>query len=117
MPNRVLVVEDEFLVATMIEECLLGLGYEVAGIKPSLADALAAVDENGFDLAMLDMNLAGTSSTPVAEALAERGIPFMFMTGYGAAGVPDEFHDRQIMQKPFRLSDLQVALKKTAGAP
>lgn len=115
MTKKVLIVEDEYLVSVILEECLEDLGFQVVGTMPSLKAALKAVGTTEFDVAMLDMNLSGESSTPVAEALDALGIPFLFLTGYGQAGVPEQFHARQIVQKPFVLSDLQKALSFTIG--
>ena len=107
---RILVVEDEMLVAMNIEDMLLELGHEVAGLANRLGPALALATEGRFDAAMLDVNLAGEPSFPVADLLAERGIPFLFATGYGRAGIEERFRDRPILQKPFRASELAAAL-------
>jgi CheY-like chemotaxis protein len=108
---RILVVEDEMLVAMNIEDMLLELGHEVAGLAGRLGPALALAGESRFDAAMLDVNLAGEPSFPVADLLAERGIPFLFATGYGRKGIEERFHDRPILQKPFRASELAAALE------
>ena len=84
---RVLVVEDEFLVATLIEDMLMAAGCIVAGPIPRLSEALDAVDRGTFDAAVLDVNLAGDRIYPVADALSRRNVPFVFVTGY-SAGVP-----------------------------
>ena len=107
---RVLIVEDEMLVAMNIEDMLLDLGHEVAGLASRLAPAMALAREAQFDLAMLDVNLAGEQSFPVARALVERGIPFLFATGYGVKGVAEEFRSFPVLQKPFRMRDLGEAI-------
>jgi CheY-like chemotaxis protein len=107
---RVLVVEDEMLVAMNIEDMLLELGHEVAGLASRLAPALALARDSRFDAAMLDVNLAGEPSFPVADLLAERGIPFLFATGYGRHGIEERFRGRPILQKPFRAAELGAAL-------
>jgi CheY-like chemotaxis protein len=107
---RILIVEDEMLVAMNIEDMLLGLGHEVAGLASRLAPALALAQESRFDAAMLDVNLAGEPSFPIAELLVERGVPFLFATGYGRAGIEERFRDRPILQKPFRAAELGAAL-------
>jgi CheY-like chemotaxis protein len=109
---RILVVEDEMLVAMNIEDMLLELGHEVAGLASRLDPALALAREVPFDAAMLDVNLAGEPSFPVAELLAERGIPFLFATGYGRQGIEERFHARPILQQPFRSADLGAALAR-----
>jgi CheY-like chemotaxis protein len=108
---RVLVVEDEMLVAMNIEDMLLDLGHEVSGMASRLDTALALAREGSFDAAMLDVNLAGENSFPVADALAERGVPFLFATGYGLQGIEERYRDRPVLQKPFRLGDLGEALE------
>ncbi len=108
---RILLVEDEMLVAMNIEDMLLEHGFVVAGIASRLAPALALAREGRFDAAMLDVNLAGEASFPVADLLAERGIPFLFATGYGRQGLEDRFRACPILQKPFRAAELGAALE------
>jgi CheY-like chemotaxis protein len=103
---RILIVEDEMLVAMNIEDMLLDLGHEVAGIASRLAPALSLAGEASIDAAMLDVNLAGENSFPVADLLAARGIPFVFATGYGVQGIEERYRGRPLLQKPFRASDL-----------
>jgi CheY-like chemotaxis protein len=107
---RILVVEDEMLVAMNIEDMLLELGHDVAGLASRLEPALALASEGRFDAAMLDVNLAGDPSFPVADLLAERKIPFLFATGYGRAGIEERFRHHPILQKPFRAAELAAAL-------
>lgn len=117
MTLRVLLVEDESLVAMMVEDCLVELGYEVAAVAASVDAALDALQAGGIDCAMLDVNLGGTPSFPIAEALEARGIPYMFVTGYDCAAIPAHFRPRHGLQKPFRLRDLQHALGLLQGTP
>jgi CheY-like chemotaxis protein len=107
---RILVVEDEMLVAMNIEDMLLELGHEVAGLASRLGPALALARESRFDAAMLDVNLAGEPSFPVADLLIERGIPFLFATGYGRQGIDERYRGLPMLQKPFRAEDLGRAL-------
>ena len=109
---RVLVVEDEMLVAMNIEDMLLDLGHEVAGLASRLEPALSLAREGAFDLAMLDVNLAGQQSFPIADVLIARGIPFLFATGYGSKGIAEAYRDRPVLQKPFRTRDLGEALDR-----
>ena len=113
---RILLVEDEMLVAMNIEDMLLDLGHEVAGIASRLAPALALARETELDAALLDVNLAGEQSFPVADLLEERGIPFVFATGYGIQGIVERHRGRVVIQKPFRLDDLDCALRSAAAA-
>jgi CheY-like chemotaxis protein len=108
--KRVLVVEDESLVAMLVEDLLAELGCTVSGSPATVADALAAVAGGGFDVALLDVNLAGERVDPVADALVACQVPFAFASGYGAAGVPAAHADAPIIAKPFRLQDLAQAL-------
>ena len=82
MSARVLVVEDESLVAMLLEDCLAELGYEVAGTVGDVSTALEAVKQGNLDMAVLDVNLGGTMSFPIAEELDARGVPYIFVTGY-----------------------------------
>jgi CheY-like chemotaxis protein len=112
---RILIVEDEMLVAMNIEDMLLELGHEVAGLASRLGPALALARESRFDAAMLDVNLAGEASFPVADLLIERGIPFLFATGYGRQGIEERYRGFPMLQKPFRTADLGTALEALAG--
>ena len=107
---RILVVEDEFLVAMLLEEMLEAAGCVVAGPIPRIADALAAVYRETYDAAVLDINLAGERIDPVADALSQRNIPFMFVTGYSAAAVPGGFTEHPRLCKPFKMADLLSTL-------
>jgi len=98
------------LVAMNIEDMLLDLGHEVAGLASRLEPALSLASEGQFDLAMLDVNLAGQNSFPIAAILVERGIPFLFATGYGAKGIGEDYRSYPVLQKPFRARDLEQAL-------
>jgi DNA-binding response OmpR family regulator len=108
---RILIVEDEMLVAMLIEDAVTDLGHEVVGPAMRLETALEAAEKEAFDFAILDINLAGKTSFPVADCLVERGIPFMFASGYGAAGLSDRYRDAPVMQKPFAPHQLEAALR------
>ena len=107
---RVLVVEDEAAISLLLEDMLLDFGCEVIGPAARLSAALEAVQREQVDLAILDVNVAGEPIYPVAEALAQRSIPFVFSTGYGSAGIRDAFRDRPVLQKPFAQHDLKQKL-------
>jgi CheY-like chemotaxis protein len=109
--RRVLVVEDEMLIGMLLEDMLVDLGHEVAAIVPRLKEALAAVDRETFDLAILDVHLHGESAFPVAEALIGKKVPFVFATGYGERGLPESYRGRPVLQKPFAKDDLERVLK------
>jgi two-component SAPR family response regulator len=110
---RVLVVEDEGTVAMLIEEMLQELGCEVVASVARLATARDVASTLEIDLAILDVNLAGERVFPVAEILRDRHIPFLFSTGYGASGLPNEFNGYQVLHKPFSEGDLQRKIALT----
>jgi CheY-like chemotaxis protein len=108
----VLIVEDEAMVAVLLEELLLELGCRVVEVAARVDTALASIAERCFDVAILDVNLEGELSYPVADELELRGIPFLFVTGYGAQAIPEKYHRHTILQKPFRKRDFEQALFK-----
>lgn len=117
--RRVLVVEDEFLVALGLEDNLKSLGYTVVGPVSSLSAAMAAAARERVDAAILDVNLGGESVYPAAAILANRGIPFIFCSGYtGAVRVPPQFADAPRVAKPYTSRVIADALAELlAGGP
>jgi CheY-like chemotaxis protein len=114
--RRILVVEDEMMIAMLVEDMLLELGCTVVGPVHALAEALElARTEPGLDAALLDVNLAGQPVFPVADALREKGVPAIFSTGYGDAGLRDIDRGSPVLQKPFRSGDLARALGEALG--
>ena len=114
---KVLVLEDETLVSMMVEDMLLDLGCEVVGPFAKLDQALAFVDADGvIDAALLDVNLGGVRSFPMAEALAGKGVPFVFTTGYDESGLPDIWRGRPTLRKPFMMGEMAEALRKALPA-
>jgi CheY-like chemotaxis protein len=111
MENRVLVIEDESLIAMLLEDLLPEMGYAVDATVASVSDALALLEQRRVDLAVVDVNLGGEPSFPVADKLQAMGIPFLFTTGYGQLGLPAPYKDLPVLQKPFRKKDLQAALQ------
>ena len=112
MKRRALVVEDEVLVGMLLEDMLGDLGCEVAALSTHLDDALQLARKGSFDFAVLDINLNGQKSFPVADALADRGVPFVFATGYGAKVLPDRHAGATILAKPFGLEELKAAVDR-----
>jgi CheY-like chemotaxis protein len=112
--KRVLLVEDEALVAMLVEDMLADEGCVVAATATRVNEAIAKASDVSleFDIAILDVNLAGEPVFPVAEALAKRGVPFAFATGYGAGGLPDAWKNRPTLQKPFTAADVTAVLQK-----
>ncbi len=115
-PIRILLVEDEALIALMLEDMVEGMGCAVAGLAPRIALGVTMAENGEFDLAVLDVNVAGENIEPVADRLAARGIPFIFATGYGEAGVPLRYRDRPVVAKPFRTEQLEAAILKALEA-
>jgi CheY-like chemotaxis protein len=113
MGARVLIVEDEIVVALFLEDLLAEFGYEVAGIVSHLDDAMGR--PNDYDVALLDVHLNGRNVFDFADRLAARGTPFVFATGYGARGIPDRHCARPVLQKPFRPDELKRALKEVVA--
>jgi CheY-like chemotaxis protein len=113
---RVLIVEDESMVTMLLEDTLAEFGCTVVGVASRVNEAVSKVSSLAFDVVILDVNLNGDRSDPVAEALAMRGIPYLFVTGYGAGGVPEPFQDAPILAKPFHRSELERALAALAGS-
>lgn len=110
-PHTLLIVEDEPLIAMMIEDFLDLLGKGHAGTAECVASAMAIVEAGGFDAAILDVNLAGgEQSWPVADALAERGVPFILATGGSGDMVVERHRDRPVLAKPFTLDAVERAL-------
>jgi two-component SAPR family response regulator len=107
---RVLVVEDEALVAMLIEEYLLELGCKIACSASRIAKAMKGLQTFSVDVAVLDVNVAGENIAGLAETLDRRGIPFVFASGYGARGVDPRWRRHPVLQKPFTGTDLRAAL-------
>ena len=112
---RVLVVEDEFYIADDLCRALRNNGAVVVGPCPTLRKAEAAINSGGFDCVILDLNLHGDSTAPIADELTNRGVPFVIATGYGSSGVPNRLKRLPQVEKPFEpitLVDLLSHLMK-----
>jgi CheY-like chemotaxis protein len=110
--SRVLLVEDEAMIAMLIEDMLADLGCDVVATAGQVDEAVSLARSGSFDLAFLDLNLRGVPSYPVAQALRERGIPFAFVTGYGTVGTDPAHADAPVLQKPFRESQLEAVVQR-----
>ena len=115
-PLRILVVEDEMTIALLVEDMLRDLGHEVVGLATRLHQAIQMAESADIDLAILDINLDGKPSFPIADVLTRRGVPFAFASGYGAAGLEPGYKRHQVIRKPFQLADLEVAIASVAGS-
>jgi CheY-like chemotaxis protein len=115
--RRVLVVEDEMMIAMLVEDMLADLGCSVVGPAHGLAAAMDLANGAGeLDVALLDVNLAGQAVFPVADALRARGVPIIFCTGYGDAGLREADRGAPVLQKPYRARDLADTLNAALEA-
>jgi CheY-like chemotaxis protein len=104
-------VEDEALIRIMIAEMIEELGHRVVAEAGSILDAQRLAQTVEFDLALLDVNVGGHSIAPVAQCIEERGLPFLFVSGYGSSDLPEPFRGRSVIQKPFVISRLRDAIE------
>ncbi|MFL5335530.1 MAG: response regulator [Geminicoccaceae bacterium] len=107
---HIMLVEDDTLIALDLEASLNEAGCAVLGPMATVAAAIAALAENSPDGAVLDVNLGREMVYPVADALADRGVPFVFLTGYGRDILPERHHDRALLAKPFQPDELMREL-------
>lgn len=114
--RRVLVIEDESLITMLLEDALDSMGCELVGTAARYQDAMDKATSLSFDVAILDVNLGGEKTFPIAEALIVRGVPFVFSTGYGAGSLPESLQKTPILHKPFQLRDLERALSAAMDA-
>ncbi len=110
--KRILVVEDETIIALMIEDSLSDWGFSVVGPASRLAAALDLAERAPIDAAVLDVNIAGELVYPVAHKLAQRAIPIIFLTGYGVAGIDPAFAACPVLTKPVDLVRLRSVLSR-----
>jgi CheY-like chemotaxis protein len=113
---RIFVVEDESVITMLLQDMFEELGCNVVSLASRFQDALDKANTLSFEVAILDVNLNGQRTFPIAEALTVRGLPFVFATGYGAAVVPENFRGVPVLQKPFRLADLERAVRSALAA-
>ncbi|MEA3002415.1 MAG: hypothetical protein QOH81_1203 [Sphingomonadales bacterium] len=112
---RILLVEDEAIIAMTAEDMAAELGCLIVASAATLDEALAAAARGGFDVALLDINLNGVDSLPVAGRLKAEGRPFVFTTGYGASGRDPAYQDAPLVTKPYRVADLKAAIAEALG--
>jgi CheY-like chemotaxis protein len=114
--RRILIVEDESLVAMLLETILEDMGCSAVGPAATVDEGMRmATDDKRLDAALLDVNVAGRQVFPVAQALKDRGVPFVFSTGYGEGGLPDEWRGQPTLQKPFTEAAVRDALMSAMG--
>jgi DNA-binding response OmpR family regulator len=112
---RILLVEDEIIIAMLMTDDLTDAGYEVVGPVGRLEQAVDMAKRQTFDLAVLDGNLHGEKVFPVADVLVGRGIPFLFLTGYSSNDMPKRFFKHTVLQKPIVLEHLLQWITQTTA--
>jgi CheY-like chemotaxis protein len=108
--RKVLVVEDEMMIAMLIEDMLDEFGCKLVGPATTVPRALDLIGKQQVEVAVLDLNLDGHDTYAIADALQQKNVPFIFATGYGSTGLRQEYGNRPILQKPFQARDLENAL-------
>jgi CheY-like chemotaxis protein len=111
LPQTVLIVEDEAMVAMDLADCVGGAGFRVLGPVNTLTDAIKVATGGEFDAALLDANLRGQPVTEVAAVLTSRNIPYAFVTGYGREVISDAFHHVPLIAKPYAHDDLILVIR------
>jgi CheY-like chemotaxis protein len=111
--GSVFLVEDEVMIRMMVADMLEELGYTIAAEAGEINEAIRLAQSTEFDLAILDVNVNGKVISPVAELIRARNRPFIFATGYGSSGLPEEYRDRPALQKPFQLETLARLIDST----
>jgi DNA-binding response OmpR family regulator len=114
-PQHVLLVEDDFLIADLIEDMLAELGYDLTGSAQRLDAALALARSEPFQFGLLDLQVGGATTYAVADILMARGIPFAFVTGRSAADIAPPYAGLPVLQKPFRFEDLAATIARLAS--
>ena len=109
--RSVFLVEDEVMIRMMVADMLEELGYRVAAEAGDINDAMRLAQSTEFDLAILDVNVNGKVISPVADVIMAKGCPFIFATGYGSSGLPEQYRDRPALQKPFQLDALSTTIE------
>jgi CheY-like chemotaxis protein len=113
---RLLIVEDEYLIRLLLEDMLVEFGCSIAAVASNLEEGKQAAQATEIDLAILDVNIDGQQVFPIADILRGRGLPFIFITGYGAHGLPENYRDTLTLQKPFQMKDLEATLVRALPA-
>jgi len=115
--RRILVVEDEMLIAVNIEDALMELGCEIVGPVASLDDALVLAGREILDAAILDVTIRNGTVFPVAEKLLARDIPFVLASGYGDQALPESMRDKPRLTKPYTMTELEKQIRLLCRAP
>jgi CheY-like chemotaxis protein len=113
--RRILVIEDEALIAMLLEDILLEIDDYDVDIVAQFSAGLEAARSGDYAFAVLDVNLNGVRSYPIADVLSERGIPYVFSTGYGAEGLEPAYAGQLVLQKPFQADQLRSTVAQLLG--
>ena len=111
--GSVFLVEDEVMIRMMVADMLEQLGFSVVAEAGEINEAIRLAQSTEFDFAILDVNVNGKVISPVADLIKARNRPFIFATGYGSSGLPEEYRDRPALQKPFQIETLARVIDKT----
>jgi CheY-like chemotaxis protein len=114
--GSVFLVEDEVMIRMMVADMLEELGYKVAAEAGDIVEAMRLAQSTEFDFAILDVNVNGKVISPVADVIKAKGRPFIFATGYGSSGLPEQYRDRPSLQKPFQLDALGRTIESALRA-
>ena len=114
---RIFIAEDEILVAMAIEDMVRELGHIVTAVATRLDQAITLAASGEIDFAILDLNLAGSLSFPVADVLRQRNIPFLFATGYGSEGMTENYRNEFVLVKPYGIQGLRSAISNVTAVP
>ena len=116
--GSVFLVEDEVMIRMMVADMLEELGYTIAAEAGEISEAIRLAQTTFYDFAILDVNVNGKVISPVADLIKARNRPFIFATGYGSSGLPEEYRDRPALQKPFQIETLgKIIDSALRGAP
>ena len=114
--KKIFIVEDEVILLCDLEDLVLNLGYGLAGSATSLDEAMNKLTAGPApDIALLDLNLNGMPSDPIADHLLAAGIPIIFVSGYGRRGLPERFEGYDVLQKPYDEVKLASILNRVSG--
>jgi DNA-binding NtrC family response regulator len=116
-PLRFMILDDEIIVALDLEHMLTDLGHFVVGTANRMEHGMKIAQEGGLDMAILDINVRGVLSFPIAEVLRSRDVPFIFASGYGQRGLIDAFRDAHVLTKPFDIDGLARMVAQACGSP
>jgi CheY-like chemotaxis protein len=108
----IFLVEDEALIRLMLADMMGELGHVVVAEASNVEIAQRLAETADFDLAILDINVAGSAIWPIAETIERRGLPFLFMSGYGSDSLPEAFRDRPVLNKPCTIQKLKQAIDR-----